>query len=64
MVTPDENLRLVEETREILLKKHGGVDGLWEYLLNKDEARRKKAAAKWKRTMAKKTPRKKPIRRA
>jgi hypothetical protein len=64
MVTPDENIRLVEEARELLLKKHGGYKGLWEFLLREDEARRKQIAAKRKRNAPKKLSRKKPARQA
>ena len=38
----DENLKMVEEARERLLKEHGGYKGLWDFLLNQDAARRKK----------------------
>jgi len=59
----DENLKMVEEARERLLKQHGGYKGLCEFLFREDQARRRKAKLRKAKATASKRRAKTPTKR-
>src|SRR5262245_49057217 len=58
MPSIDENMKLLDDARERLLKQHGGYDGLWDYLLRDDQLRQRREKTRKRKTAAKRRRRK------
>ena len=62
MTIANEDLKLVDEARERLLRQHGGYNGLWDFLLRQDRSRQRREKPSKGRPSAKSRRRKSPVR--